>query len=337
MILVTGATGLVGAHLLLKLLQTNSDLAIKALYRTENKKEYVNQWLKSKLPQINLSKIIWVKSSITDIPELEKAFINCTHVYHCAGLISFNPNDLKILNKTNIEGTANMVNLALHFNVTKFIHVSSIATLGDPNSNGIITENSYWNPEKYNGDYAISKNGGEIEVWRAINEGLNAVIVNPGVILGDGFWHAGSGEMFKQIYKGFPFYTKGSTGFIAVCDVVDIMIKLMESSTTNQRYILVEKSYTYQQILNLIATELNKPKPKFYVSPFITNLIWRTNSLLNTLFNFKILLSKDTATSAHTISNYSNDKITETLGFIFKDTPSYISELAELYKKSTEN
>lgn len=337
MILVTGATGLVGAHLLLKLLQNNSDLAIKATYRTETKKEYVNQWLKSKQPNLNLSKINWVKTSITDIPELEKAFINCTHVYHCAGLVSFNPNDLEKLNKTNIEGTANMVNLALHFKVTKFIHVSSIATLGDPNSSGVITEDSNWNPEKYNGDYAISKNGGETEVWRAINEGLNAVIVNPGVILGDGFWDAGSGEMFKQINKGFSFYTKGSTGFVAVSDVVDIMIKLMESTTTNQRFILVEKSYSYQQILNSIANGLNKPKPRYYVSPFITNIIWRINSLLNTLFKTKILLSKDTATSAHSLSNYSNDKIIKELNYTFKNTNSYIKQLAELYKKSTEN
>lgn len=333
MILVTGATGMVGAHLLLFLLKNYPDSQIKALYRKEEKKEYVNQWIISKHPEANLAKIIWYKADILDIPNLTIAFNSITHIYHCAGYISFNPKDINLLNKTNIEGTANIVNLALHFKIKKLVHVSSIATLGDPNSSGIISEESFWNPEKYNGDYAISKNGGEIEVWRAINEGLNAVIVNPGVILGDGFWDTGSGEMFKQIQKGFSFYTKGSTGFVAVTDVVNIMVMLMESNLSNQRYILVDKAYSYQEILNLIAQNLEKQNPKFYVPKFITQIAWRVNSLLYTIFKSKIIISKYTAVSAHSISIYSNEKIIKDLGYTFKNVSNYINEISQLYKK----
>lgn len=335
MILVTGATGMLGAHLLLHLLQKKLELPIRALYRTESKKEYVNNWILSKFPEANVSKISWYKADVTDIPMLTLAFKSISHIYHCAGFISFNPKDLSHLNKTNIEGTANMVNLALHFNVTKFVHVSSIATLGDPNINKMLDENSIWNPERYNGDYAISKNGGEIEVWRAINEGLNAVIVNPGVILGDGFWNSGSAELFNKINNGFSFYTKGTTGFVAVTDVVNCMIQLMESNIKNQRFILVESSKSYQSIFNIIADALGKKRPSLYANAFVTGLTWRILYLISTIFKISPTLTKDTALSAHSISTYDNSKIIETLSYNFLPIEEYIKDIANLYKKSS--
>lgn len=336
MILVTGATGLVGAHLLHQLLLRNPNQKIKAIYRTEQKINEVNQWLLSKNKNFSSNQIIWEKACINNIPELENAFNNITHVYHCAAVVNFETNNTATLNKINIEGTANMVNLALHHNITKFCYVSSIATLGDANKDGIINEDCDWNPEKNNGDYAISKNGGEIEVWRAIAEGLNAVIVNPGVILGDGFWHNGSGELFTKIYNGFPFYTKGTTGFIAVTDVVLCMIKLMDSDINSQRFVLTESSPTFESVFKNIAKGLNKPEPKFYVSPIITSIFWRIDSFISLLTGKKRTLTKFTAKAAHSTTIYSNNKIKQAIQHQFIPINQYITQIAPLYKTKSQ-
>lgn len=200
MILVTGATGLVGAHLLLKL--SEDDSKIRAIYRNskqiEKTKVLFDQNAKSHL----FSKIEWTKADILDISSLEIAFQNIEFVYHCAAKISFSPNDEKALRKVNIEGTANIVNFCIDKKVKKLCHVSSIAALGNLAQNEtVITETTEWNPEKLHSDYGISKYGAEMEVWRGFQEGLEVVIVNPGIIFGTGFWNQGSGKFFTTIKK----------------------------------------------------------------------------------------------------------------------------------------
>ena len=205
MILVTGGTGLVGSHLLLHLLEKGEN--VRAIYR--NKKNIVKvKSLFDYYDKVDLvDKIDWIEADILDIPSLEIAFENVDYVYHCAGFISFDPNDENQLRKVNIEGTANIVNFCIAKKIVKLCHVSSIAALGDLTANQIIlTENTEWNPEKLHSDYAISKYGAEMEIWRGQQEGLKAVIVNPGVIFGPRFWNQGSGAFFSTIKKGIPFY-----------------------------------------------------------------------------------------------------------------------------------
>ncbi len=209
MILVTGGTGLVGAHLLLHLLE-NGEQNLRAIYRKENQiqktKSLFELYKKGNLFQ----QIEWFQADIIDIPSLEIAFQNVDYVYHCAAKISFNPSEEEELRKVNIEGTANIVNFCIDKKVKKLCHVSSIATLGDLGQNEtIITEATEWNPEVLHSDYAISKYGGEMEVWRGHQEGLNVVIVNPGVIFGPGFWNQGSGAFFTSIKKGIKFFKQG--------------------------------------------------------------------------------------------------------------------------------
>jgi nucleoside-diphosphate-sugar epimerase len=165
MILVTGATGLVGSHLLVQLLQENEE--VKALFRSEKQIEKVKNVFAFYNQTALFDKIKWVKGDITDIPSLEIAFENITHVYHCAALISFDPSDEDELRKINIEGTANVVNCCIDFGVKKLCHVSSIAALGTPKEHETtITEETEWNPEELHSDYAITKYGAEMEVWR---------------------------------------------------------------------------------------------------------------------------------------------------------------------------
>jgi nucleoside-diphosphate-sugar epimerase len=329
MVLVTGGTGLVGAHLLLHLIENGEN--VRAIYRNletiEKPKSLFYLYKKESL----FEKIDWIQSDITDVPSLEMAFENIETVYHCAALISFEPNDEDLIRKTNIEGTANMVNFCIAKNIKKLCFVSSIAALGDLKENEkVITEETEWNPEKPHSDYAISKYGAEMEIWRGQQEGLNSVIVNPGVILGPRIWEQGSGILFKKIENGFPFYTKGTTGFVAVTDVVKIMVQLMNSEVKSERFTLIAKNIVFQDLFNSIADALKVKRPTIYVNPLLTRFFWRIDWILSTVFRTKRRLDRATAIASYSKNLYSNEKITSTLGTEFVDIHAYIKEISSL-------
>lgn len=335
MVLVTGATGLVGSHLALQLLENGEK--IRAIYRNESSilatKSLFELYEKSHL----FEKIEWIQADITDIPSLEIAFENVDSVFHCAALISFDPNDEELLRKTNIEGTANIVNLSLSHDVKKVGYVSSIAALGDLKEHeSIITEETEWNPEKHHSDYAISKYGAEMEIWRGQQEGLQVVVINPGIILGPGFWKQGSGKLFSAVANGLKFYTKGTSGYVSVNDVVNLLILAMskiDEKENGQRYIAIENNYSYETIFNEIAIALKVGKPKFYASYWQTELAWRWNWLTSILLNKKRMISKETMRSSHQLECYSNEKARIKFNYQFKNVPSYISEMASYYSK----
>lgn len=327
MILVTGGTGLVGAHLLLHLVE-NED-TVRAIYRTSASIEKTKSLFSLYHKDTLFSKIEWVHADIIDVPSLEIAFQNVDYVYHCAGFISFDPNDEEKLRKINIEGTANIVNFCLARNVKKLCHVSSIAAFGNVASSEIfIDEETEWNPEFYHSDYAISKYGAEMEVWRAQQEGLPIVIVNPGIILGSTIWKKGSGSIFTKVKKGLKLYTHGEAGYVGVKDVVSAMIQLMKSDITGERFCLVSENISYQSIINLIAENTNKPKARISVTPWMTAIFWRIDWFISVFFRTKRILSKHAATSIHTINKYSNQKIKNALNFEFQSIDTVIKEIA---------
>lgn len=328
MILVTGGTGLVGAHLILHLMEQGEN--VRAIYRNitsiEKTKNLFSIYCQSHL----FEKIEWIKGDILDIPSLEIAFQNIDYVYHCAALISFDPKDEDAIRKTNIEGTANIVNFCLEYNVKKMLFVSSIAALGDPNpAETKISETTEWNPEKPHSDYAISKYGAEMEVWRGQQEGLKVLIVNPGIIFGPGFPEQGSGKLFSLIAKGLSFYTKGTSGYIAVTDVVETSIKLMNSTIQNERFTLIENNYSFQEILNCIADSLQKKRPQWHATPFLLNVFWRIDWFLNSFFFKKRKLSRDGARSLYSKNEYDNSKIKTALKTDFKSVIEYIKIITQ--------
>ncbi len=339
MILVTGGTGLVGAHLLLHLVE-NED-SIRAIYRQATTIEKTKSLFQLHQKEHLFSKINWVATNITDVPSLEIAFQNIDYVYHCSGLISFDPDDEEKLRKVNIEGTANIVNFCLAYQIKKLCHVSSIAAFGDVVSSEIpIDEETDWNPEANHSDYAISKYGAEMEVWRAQQEGLQVVIVNPGVILGATIWDEGSGAIFAKVKKGLKFYTLGETGYVGVKDVVSIMIQLMKSAIVGERFCLVSENKSYQKIINTIAQNLNTrggaersgAKPTFYVKPWMTAILWRIDWFLHTFFRTTRKLSKHAATTIHSLDKYDNSKIKNALNFEFQSIDSVIKEIVSQQK-----
>lgn len=324
--LVTGGTGLVGAHLLLHLLQNGEK--VRALFRTENSIQKTKNMFKLFNSSNLFNEIEWVSGNINDVPSLEKAFENVQYVYHCAALISFDGVEEENLRKINIEGTANVVNCALAFGVKKFCYVSSIAALGDlKESETVITEETEWNPEKPHSDYALSKFGAEMEIWRAEQEGLNCVIVNPGVILGSGFWDSGSGEIFMKVKKGIPFYTKGSTGFVAVEDVASVMYQLMKSDISGERFTLISENIVFKDLIFWIAEGINIKKPSIYAKPWMTSIAWRLDWVFSILFFQKRKFSRATATSLHTSVLYSNEKIRQQLNFEFQPIKEVVKKV----------
>ncbi len=329
MVLVTGGTGLVGAHLLIHLVEKGE--IVRAIYRNPDSIQKTEALFSLYKKEALFQSVLWVQGDILDIPSLEKAFVGITQVYHCAALISFDPKDEYIIRKTNIEGTANIVNFCLAFTVKKLCYLSSIAALGDlAEHENIITENTEWNPEKPHSDYAISKYGSEMEIWRGKQEGLTVLILNPGVILGPGFWNQGSGVLFTKIKKGLDFYTLGTTGFIAVTDVVKIAYELMRSNVENERFTLIAQNLVFRDYINSIADAVATRRPTYHATPFMMRVLYKLDWIASNVFRQQRQISKATAKASYSKSLYANDKIKNALNYEFTDIHQYIKEIATL-------
>lgn len=333
MILVTGGTGLVGTHLLYHLLLEND--SVKAIHRKNSDLQAVKKVFSyySDNFEAVFKKINWVEVNITDVYLLEKAFENITEVYHSAALISFNPKDYKTMRKVNIEGTSNIVNLCIDKKVKKLCFVSSIATIEKAVNNKIIDEDCEWNTESNNYGYAITKYGAEMEVWRASQENVEVIVVNPGVILGAGFWNnGGPGELFSKIYNGLPFYTEGVTGFISVEDVVKAMIQLMKSEFKNERYILVSENVSFKDVFFQIADGFGKKRPSIKVTKLMSSIGWRLEKIKSVLTGKEPVLTKQSSKSIHNKHYYSSEKIKKALNFKFESISETIKTVCKLYK-----
>ncbi len=313
MILVTGGTGLVGSHLLFALAKQQQP--IRALKRITSDLTVVKKVF-STAPDL-LDKIEWLDADILDTELLAAAFENITHVYHNAALVSFDPNKAEQMLQVNIEGTANVVNACLENHVSKLVYCSSVAALGRNLTDEPVSEESHWYASKENSNYAISKYGAEREVWRGIAEGLNAVIVNPSVIIGPGMWHANGGALIKYVYDERIFYPDGITGFVDVRDVVDCMMQLMESNITAERFLINSENVGYKTIMDWAAEKMHKSKSKIKVTPLISELGWRAEKIKSWVTNKSPMLTKETARTALKKQFYSNQKIKDAIGFNF--------------------
>lgn len=331
MILVTGGTGLIGSHLLYHLV--NSGQKVRALYRTKDSLQKVSKvfgYYSGKTAQL-MDQIDWVIGDITNIGELENAFDGIEQVYHCAALISFDPRDFKALEKINVEGTANIVNLSLKYGVRKLCYVSSIAAIGPSVKGYEATEENEWN-EASASVYGLTKYNAELEVWRGSQEGLSVVIVNPGVVIGPGFWKSGSGTFFTYAAKGKKHFIPGGTGFVSVGDVVKAMVSLMESAIQSERFILVDQNWTYEQLFQKIAPKLGVEPPSKQLSYSSLEMFWRLDWLRSNLLGKRRKLSKNMAKGLYHQEIYDNSKLKETLGFQYEDLDSTIHFCCSKFK-----
>ncbi len=333
MILVTGGTGLVGSHLLKELIK--GEESIRAIYRDEKSLSKIKHFFILFNISWNdvLKKVEWVQSDLLNPAVLEDAFLGVDYVYHCAAMVSFNKRDKKQMLKVNIEGTSNVVNLSLDYNVKKLCYVSSTAAIGNTTNGDDRTEKNDWQNDGTFSNYSISKYFAEMEVWRGGEEGLDVVIVNPSIIIGAGDWNSSSSNLFLKVWKGLRFYTLGVNGFVYVNDVVKVMTELMNSDIKNERYLVIAENLTFQTLFNYISEYLNKPYPSVLVKKWMTNVICRVEVIKTFLFKSDPLVTKESANSAMRVTKYSNQKIKKDLKFEFTPIKIAVKETAALFLK----
>ncbi|NOY51774.1 MAG: NAD-dependent epimerase/dehydratase family protein [Chlorobi bacterium] len=316
MILVTGGTGLVGAHLLYKLVSAGEKVyALRRKTSLIDKTKHIFSYYTDDY-ELVFNKVHWIEGNILDYESLLSAFEGIEYVHHCAASVSFRSADKNTLIKTNIEGTANIVNAALESGIKKLLHVSSIGTLGRAGNNGIVTEETAWNSKKTS-VYSTSKYYAELEIWRGIAEGLNAVIVNPSIILGPADWNSGSARLFKTMHDGLRFYTSGINGFVDVQDVVNIMAMLMDSETSGEKFILNSENISYERLFNQMAGFLKVNPPKYEATRLMSEIAWRILWIKGLLTGKKSAITKETSETARQAYKYSNKKIVSLTGYDF--------------------
>jgi len=324
MILVTGAAGLLGKELIEQLLLSGKP--VRAIYN------------KTKLAGIQHQNLQQMQCDILDVVGLEEAMKDIEQVYHCAAIVTFNPRKKQEMFKVNIEGTANVVNAALDARIQKMIYVSSVAALGRIRENEPVNETMNWTEETSNSAYGQSKYLAEMQVWRGIGEGLDAVMVNPVIILGPGDWNSGSSKIFKSVYDEFPWYTNGSSGFVDVRDVVKAMIELMNSDITAERFIISAENRTYADVFTLIAKAFGKKTPDRQVTPFIAKIVWRVEAIKSFFTGNDPLITKETASTAMASVKFDNSKLKRFLpGFTYRKIEDTISDTCAVFQQMINN
>lgn len=320
MILVTGGTGFLGSTLIKMLIEQG-----QAVLATKRSTSTIPDFLKSS------SLIEWINADVTDYFSLADIFEPITQVYHCAAKVSYHKEDAQELYATNVEGTAHIVNLCLEHKA-RLIHVSSIAALGTSKSNKPVNEKDKWEYDPKMSNYALSKYKGELEVWRGITEGLDAVIVNPSLIMGIGAYKTGSGAIFELVNKGLKIFTSGSVGIVDVEDVSKIMIELMNNSNIRgERFILNAENISNKDLLTRIAKLIHKKPPFIRANDFLLSLAWRAAEWKAKLSGKKSVLTEESARAASSKLAYSNEKIVKTINYNFKPLNLTLEQIANTY------
>lgn len=325
MILVTGGAGLLGNELIRQLLDAGKN--VRAIYN------------KTALQNFDSPNLQQFQCDILDVIGLEKAMQDIEQVYHCAAIVTFNPKHRQKMFKVNVEGTANVVNAALDAGIKKMVHVSSVAALGRIRQDKPIDETMNWTEETSNSKYGQSKFLAEMEVWRGISEGLDAVMVNPVIILGAGDWDSGSSQLFKSVYDEFPWYATGTSGFVDVRDVAKAMQQLMNSEINAQRFIVSAQNRSYADVFNLMAKAFGKKPAYKKVTPMLAAIVWRLEACKSFFTGKAPLVTKETSVTALAKVNFDNSKLIKYLPqFTYRPIEESITDIClSLQQKLNSN
>ena len=323
MILVTGGTGFLGSYIIQQLVEQGYN--VRAIKRNSSRLPF---YISADI----LNKVEWVDGDVLDVFSLDDAMKGIDIVIHAAAIVSFHQSDKLLMTQTNVDGTANVVNLALENNIRRFIHISSVAALGRTKNGEIVTEKKEWTENNINTAYAISKHKAEMEVWRGIGEGMDAVILNPSTILGFGDWNHSSCAIFKTGYNEFGYYTEGVNGFVDVTDVAKAVVLLMQSTVSAERFIISSENWSFKKLLDSIADGFQKKKPNTLATPFIGAIAWRLEKIKALFKNGKPMLTQESAKVAQSKTFFDNSKILAALpNFQFSSLEKTITESCAKY------
>lgn len=325
--LVTGGTGIVGAHVLDALLEKGRP--VRALLRSGTDPGMVKRILQHYHADgaERFRRIQWVEGGVFDVQALRSVMQGVEHLYHCAALVSFDPRDAQTMREVNAEGTANVVDAALETGVKRLCHVSSTATIGGGLDGGTGDEDKPFVQDADSSAYAISKAKAELEVHRGIAEGLDAVMVNPCVVLGPGLAGRSSMTMVERVRKGSRFYPGGSNAVVDARDVATAMTRLITEGRTGERYLLIGEGLTYKKLFTLIAQSAGKAVPSMELPAWALELGWRAEAL-RTAFGGRPLITRNTARTASRIRNYEGSKVERLLGIEFRSAEEAVANVA---------
>jgi dihydroflavonol-4-reductase len=324
-VLVTGGTGFLGSYIIKALVEKNH--SVRAIRRSSKLPFYIASEI--------FDKVEWVDSDLFDTQALSDAMKDIDAVIHSAAVVSFHGKDQERMDKVNVEGTANVVNVALENSMPRFVHISSVAALGRTRQASVVNETRKWEESTNNTHYAISKHRAELEVWRGFGEGLEGVILNPSTILGFGDWHQSSCAIFRNGYKAFPWYTEGVNGFVGVEDVARAAVLLLESSENEKRFIISAENWSFKKLFETIAAGFGKKGPHKKASPLLGSVVWRLEKVRALFADGKPLLTKESARIAHSKTEFDNALILSTLpGFSFTPLEEVIRNSCEKYKRA---
>lgn len=330
MILVTGGTGLLGSNLLFEL---SASGPVRAIYRDPSKIDTVHKLFRKLDPERGESRfhqIDWIPCDVLDVVMLEEVMTGCDYVYHCAAQVSFRRREFSSMMKINRQGTFNVVNVALGLNIKKLCYVSSTAAVGKVQKDGIdyVVESNKWVQSPKTSGYSISKYSAEKEVWRAIEEGLNAVIINPSVIFGPGDWEESSLTIFRTLSKKLRFYTKGANAFVDVRDVVRAMTSLQHSNISGERFLCTGTNISFYDLFQLVAKELKVKPPERFANRLLCAIAWRLVAITE-LFGIRPTLTRESVSSSQSHTVYDSSKIIKALHFKFTDLRETVAYTAK--------
>lgn len=314
MVLVTGATGILGRVIVLELLKQGKEVRATKRPSSNLKEVRASYRFYTDKPDFYFDKIQWMDVDFEDLDSLQEALIGVNEVYHCAAIVSFNPQDDKAMNKTNVDGTRNLLYAVENSTVEKFLFVSSIAVLDGYNEQGMMDENSDFNPKLNHSGYAISKHLSEMEVWRASAEGLNTVIINPGLIIGSGNWKKSSGDLISKSSHSYTF--PGGTAYVDVRDVARIAIELMARNAFGERFIIISENEKFRLVSDKVRKVLGKSPAKL-LPEFLYTIFPIISFLLGWLIPILKMLSKTNIETVRNDSRVSNNKIIKFLDYQF--------------------
>ncbi|MDZ4793883.1 MAG: SDR family NAD(P)-dependent oxidoreductase [Bacteroidota bacterium] len=328
MVLVTGGTGFLGSYIIQLLVEKG--YTVRAIRRSSK----LPFWIaKEVFTHSSAGSVEWVDGDVLDVVALEEAMEGVDTVIHSAAIVSFVKKDRKEMYQVNVEGTANVVNMALEKKVRRFIYISSVAALGRTANGGQVNEEKKWEESKVNTHYAKSKFKAELQVWRGISEGLEAVILNPSTILGYGDWHSSSCAIFKNVYEEFKWFSPGINGFVDVEDVAKAVVMMMESNISEERFIVNGDTWPFKKLQDTIADGFGKKRPHKATTPFLMALAWRIEKLKSLFTGKRPLLTKESAKVAQSQTWFENEKIRTALpGFSFTPLEEVIKKACEKYK-----
>lgn len=331
-ILVTGGTGLLGAHLLQQL--TAAGTPVKALCRTGSSRKVIEKVFAAyaKDPVADLARVEWVTGDVTDYYSLEAALEGIDTVFHVAGYVSFRRGDRPKLEAVNIRGSANVVDAALYRGVRKVVYVSSVSALGRADLEDLITEETPWKNSPLNTHYAVSKYAGEREIWRGAEEGLEVLVVNPGLILGYGDWETGTGKIVKRIAEGQSFYTDGCNGWVDVRDTARAMIELNAAGVKGEKFILINENIPFDTAFAQMAKHLDAKAPHIKAGPWLIRFAVLTEWLKAKLLGKEPLVTRETAMTASLRSRYDNSKLSRYIPFSYTPFEDTLKEVGLRYK-----